>query len=64
VKKLGNWKGYIRDGQCLDTCIGDTYRAILLYRASYRFNMFSCIFFISFHIYLLAVKLSTQSRLK
>jgi len=26
-----------RDGQYLDTCIGDTYRAILLYR--YRFSI-------------------------
>jgi len=28
--------GLLRDGQYLDTCIGDTYRAILLYR--YRFS--------------------------
>jgi len=27
-----------RDGQYLDTCIGDTYRAILLYRYRYRFS--------------------------
>jgi len=31
-------KGVARDGQYLDTCNGDTYRAILLYR--YRFSMF------------------------
>ena len=30
-----------RDGQYRDTCIGDTYRAILLYRYRYRFSYFS-----------------------
>ena len=30
-----------RDGQYRDTCIGDTYRAILLYQYQYRFSYFS-----------------------
>ena len=32
--------GIARDGQYQDTCIGDTYRAILLYRYRHRFSYF------------------------
>ena len=35
----GDW-GRSRDGQYRDTCIGDTYRAIFLYRYRYRLSVF------------------------
>ena len=39
MKFVKQKRAIIRDGQYRDTCIGDTYRAILLYRYRYRLSV-------------------------